>query len=847
MIKEIKDKVVDYFERSKDLRVLFFFDEQQEYAETIEELSIANVTLVKWEDNPFTLKVRLTDELKNQKVLLYLPMKHPSNQDEYHNFPLMGLLIANKELQLDDTGSFIEELGLGRDKKALIEKYMSELKHTTVKEVCQPILTSQNLTEKLLQQGILSATLKFNRIQNWSILIAKLTTLPLNEPDYKRVVKKIKGLSMVETILMQIKQILEVTISDLSLDSLKIVGQSIRYNQITQTISDADSSDPYNSLKIKDQEKITKLNQLLFAIESDKSLSIQIEKLFNTIDQEIRGERIIKIYGVEEDYAVYSESMLWCVIKNTLIHLFDNPDITYRQLEKLSLQNGLKKEIAATIGFLSKTAKLIRQLADVKAYILNTPEDYILRYEKEGYLIDQYYRRSISSRKLIDDTELPKSLDLDEIVNRMNELYESHTDKLNREWLKCLNENEFDYSKINHPKQYDFYNTEIKSTDQKVVVIISDALRYEAGMELLSEMHGDPKNTAESRSMIASLPSKTNVGMAQLLPGKELKFNNGDISIDGVKSAGTENREAIIKNVNSKGRAVQFSSLEGASQKDKRELFKNELVYVYHDVIDSRGDKKSSETKTFLAVSEAIEELKRFIKSLHASFNVTNVYITSDHGFLYSELSIKDKNLEKIDEINTISTHNRYFIASEDSNQDLGYTFPISKTTKFKDDLFVTIPKSINRYRKQGVGHQFVHGGGSLQELIIPLIKSSRKREKVVSKVTPQLISNQNLRVVSNVLRFNLLQKEPVSRNEKEITLSIGLYDDLKLVSNEEIKLMNFTSDSPSERMLQVKLILATERINTGLLKLKIIDIEDKFNPLIEEIIQNNTLIQTDF
>ena len=109
-----------------------------------------------------------------------------------------------------------------------------------------------------------------------------------------------------------------------------------------------------------------------------------------------------------------------------------------------------------------------------------------------------------------------------------------------------------------------------------------------------------------------------------------------------------------------------------------------------------------------------------------------------------------------------------------------------------------------------------------MQELIIPLIKSSRKREKVVSKVTPQLISNQNLRVVSNVLQFNLLQKEPVSRNEKEITLSIGLYDDLKLVSNEEIKLMNFTSDSPSERMLQVKLILATERINTALPKVDV-------------------------
>ena len=847
MIEEIKDKVVDYFERSKDLRVLFFFDEQKEYAETFEELSFTDITLVKWEDNPFTLKVKLTSELKNEKVLLYLPMKHPSNQDEYHDFPLMGLLIANKELNLDDSGAVLEEFGLGRHQKALVERYMSELKYAGVKEVCKPILTSQKLTEELLQQGILSAILKFNKIQSWPIIIAKLATLILNETDYSRVIKKVAGLKMEEAILSQVKKIIDNKIPDLSLYSLKTIAQSLRYNQITQTISEAVASDPYIAFKTKDQEKITQLNQLLFAIETDKQLSKQVEELFDNVDEDIKGERIIQTYGVDQEYAVYSQPMLWSVIQDTLNHLFDNPKNAYKQLEKLSLQNGLKEEVATTISFLSQTAKLIKQIGLVSTYILDTPEDYIQWYEQEGYLIDQFYRRGISSRKLVDDTELPDSIQLDKIVIKLNEQYESHTDKLNREWLKCLNENEFDYSKINHPKQYDFYKTEIESVSNKVVVIISDALRYEAGMELLSQMHSDPKNTAEVRSMIASLPSKTNIGMAQLLPGKELLFNKGEISIDGTKSSGTSNRESILKTAKDKSKAVQFSSLNGASEKDRRELFKNELVYVYHDVIDSRGDKKSSETKTFNAVTEAIEELKKFIKSLHATFAVTNVYITSDHGFLYSDVSIQDKNLEKVEDTNAITTHNRYIITSDSANQDLGYTFPLSKTTKFQDDLFVTIPKSINRYRKQGVGHQFVHGGGSLQELIIPLIESSRKREDIAKKVSPLLVSNQNLRVVSNVLRCNLLQKEPISRYEKEITLAVGLYDDRSLVSNEEIKLMNFTSDSPSERMLRLEFVLSSTFANVSFLKLKVFDTEDKLNPLIEERVQNNTLIQPDF
>lgn len=847
MIEEIKDKVKQYFERTKDLRVLFFFDEAKEYAESIDQLSIPGITLVKWENNPFTLKVKLTTELKNEKVLLYLPMKHPSNQAEYQNFPLLGLLIANKDLNLDDSGALLEEFGLRRHQKSLINEFMSELKYTRVKEVCKPILSSEKLSKELLQQGILSAALKFKRIQNWPMLIAKLTTLSLNESEFKRVSRKITDLRMEEAILNQIDKLVDTSIPDLSLDSLKTIAQSFRYNQITQTITEVNTSDPYAFLKTNDQEKIIQLNQVLFAIEADNHLSKQFAELFDKIDQEIKGDRIIQSYGVEQEYAVYSQAMLWSVIQQSLNLLFHNPSNAFKLLEKLSLQNGLKDEIAYTISFLSQTAKLVNQINSVNSYILNSPEAYIQWYEQEAYLIDQYYRRSISSRKLIDDTELPKTIKINEIVSKLNEQYELHTDKLNREWLKCLNENNFDYSKIKHAKQYDFYQTEIEALDQKVVVIVSDALRYEAGVELLSEMHGDPKNTAEVRSMLASLPSKTNIGMAQLLPGKSFKFNTGDVSIDRISTSGTENRALIIQAANTEGTAVQLSSLEGGDINKLRDLFKKEIVYVYHDVIDATGDKKPSERRTFDAVSEAIKELKKFVKSLHATYNVAKVYITADHGFLYADSTIQDKNLERIDDSKAVSTHNRYCITKSDSSEHLGYTFPLSRTTKFEENLFVTIPKSINRYRKQGVGHQFVHGGGSLQELIIPLIESSRKREAVSRKVKPVLIANKKLSVVSNILRFNLLQKEPVSRTEKEIELLIGLYDDRDLVSNEERKIMNFTSDSPSERMLKIELILSQEASNTSFLKLKVFDADDRLNPIIEETIQNNTLIQTDF
>ena len=219
----------------------------------------------------------------------------------------------------------------------------------------------------------------------------------------------------------------------------------------------------------------------------------------------------------------------------------------------------------------------------------------------------------------------------------------------------------------------------------------------------------------------------------------------------------------------------------------------------------------------------------------------------ADHGFLYNDKKIKEKDQEKLPSVDMIQSHNRYFITLKETEKELSYTIPLSATTQFKDDLFVTVPFSVNRYRKQGVGHQFVHGGGSLQELVVPLIQSSRKREKVTKKVTPLLINKGAMKIVSNILKLNILQEQEVSRLEKERTISIGLYKDSKLVSNDEQLKLNFISESPSERMARIELTLAADAVSETFLKLKIFDVDDMLNPLIEERIQNNTLIQPDF
>ena len=143
------------------------------------------------------------------------------------------------------------------------------------------------------------------------------------------------------------------------------------------------------------------------------------------------------------------------------------------------------------------------------------------------------------------------------------------------------------------PKQAAFYAEEIGEPEHKVAVIISDALRFEAAQELLSQLHTDEKNAAKMRSRLASLPSVTQVGMGLLLPG-EKAWNDRGFMAKGMSTQGTPARDAILKSGVLDAHAVTYDTLEGMTRDERREIFQSKVVYVYHNVIDAIGDKRGT-------------------------------------------------------------------------------------------------------------------------------------------------------------------------------------------------------------------------------------------------------------
>ena len=55
-------------------------------------------------------------------------------------------------------------------------------------------------------------------------------------------------------------------------------------------------------------------------------------------------------------------------------------------------------------------------------------------------------------------------------------------------------------------------------------------------------------------------------------------------------------------------------------------------------------------------------------------------------------------------------------------------------------DIEILIPKSINRLRLKGSGSRFVHGGASLQEVVIPVLRINKKRQSDIDAVEVEIL-----------------------------------------------------------------------------------------------------------
>jgi uncharacterized protein (TIGR02687 family) len=361
-------------------------------------------------------------------------------------------------------------------------------------------------------------------------------------------------------------------------------------------------------------------------------------------------------------------------------------------------------------------------------------------------------------------------------------------------------------------------------------------MRYEIAVELRERLNKSSQGTMELKTMVGSLPSYTKLGMASLLPHDSLQLKNNHYLADGISTEGTPNRAKIVDEATPDSVTLTSDELLSLTQKEALKKFKNvRIFYIYHNVIDSTGDNESSEDKVFKETETAIQEVHQMISKLTTSQLLNNVIVTSDHGFIYRRDDLESVyKLDKatFDKDRIIDSKKRFILTTEDIDVMNTHKFKINNLVETENDLYAYVPVADLRFRMQGGGNKFVHGGLAPQEIIIPVLKYSYKksaeleRKGIKKGKVGVTVTNPGRRITSNSFSVNLLQTEKVSDKLKPLKVRIALWDsefDGEKVSDEKTVILERSSEEPTERQQKVILTLGNN-IENKTYYLKLID-----------------------
>ena len=201
------------------------------------------------------------------------------------------------------------------------------------------------------------------------------------------------------------------------------------------------------------------------------------------------------------------------------------------------------------------------------------------------------------------------------------------------------------------------------------------------------------------------------------------------IFILGATGSIGENSLSVIES-NKENFELVGISVNSNVEKANKIIKKHNVIYLYHDRIDATGDSKKTEGNVFEAVEDSLEELIKLVQKIGKSGSV-NIFVTADHGFIYQNRDIEDSDYLSVSpEAEKIFHYDRRFILGKNFKESQSFKKFTSEELNIKGDFEVLFPKSINRLRKKGAGSRFVHGGISLQEIIIPVINVTKTNTK---------------------------------------------------------------------------------------------------------------------
>ena len=472
-------------------------------------------------------------------------------------------------------------------------------------------------------------------------------------------------------------------------------------------------------------------------------------------------------------------------------------DITIPQLTKQRRQGHFGKLYTNEYFVLQNAWSIISSSRYVPSESLN---EMVKNYTNELYKMDRYYRYFYYYLDKLED------------VTRFDKLKELVENIYANEYLAkvCTNWNDLfstEWESLQITKQPDFFSRNVNYAKDQLVVIISDALRYEVGMTLFEKLQADEKCTATMKAMASTLPSITQYGMAALLPHRSLELTEDySVLVDGQKTDTLEQRQAILQKYKPDGICIQYDDIKNMTIADMKVYFAwKPVTYIYHNQIDARGDNPKTENEVFDACEEAVKELHNLIRRM-TSANKTNFIITSDHGFLYRRRKLTESD-KIITEAENVEAVGRRYLLSQSAITSAGVaSIEIGTMMQTSDNRKVTYPVGADVFKAPGSGMNYVHGGCSPQEMLLPLLMVKTDKSQVKFDTAKIALVSLTSKITNLITSLDFVQTDAVSSVVKETTYRIYFVDDNReKISNEHLYVADKKDEDTVKRVFRLR------------------------------------------
>ncbi|KAA0264153.1 MAG: BREX-1 system phosphatase PglZ type A [Chlorobiota bacterium] len=788
---QLKEQLTKVFEKK---RLVIWYDRSNEFGETVEELLPEGVELIRIARNEFGIKTRIYTE-KERKFLLYSNGHKPEPQENW----LLDVLIAGHEFSAERVALWMQELGLPEGFRPFVEARMQFFNSEARRRKLETLLKKEE--EKLTEARL--ALLMTVVVTGGLPLMEDILTVLLKDDseggDKFAQLQKYGLMDHIATYLDTVFRMKE------KFDSVSVLAAFLFSNEFERHI-------PREGQKFTSRPGEWSPAAASF-FNNWMNNSSQMEIFDHYSKQFGKGNGIAgKITA--HDYERFIECKAPEEVEREIVRGLANAVVNRSvKSDRIGEITGIRRYFFYFNGYEHLYRGLHQAALLLETVKLNPPSfrtagEGFKYYQQYGALIDGCYRRYYTAVKGKQHETV-----LEKVTAAVEQVYlQSFIFNLEVAWKKAVEARE----KWQFPtllmqnRFYDSYIQPLRGTEKKIFVIISDALRYEAAVELTERLLKLDRTEAKLEMMAGVVPGYTQLGMAALLPNSSLGIPAGGDSatVDG-KPAGAQYREARLTERNPKTKVFTAQAFTAMQQEEGRDAVRSvEVVYIYHNKIDATGDDKTSEDDAFEAVSGAYSDIENIIRKI-AQFNGNNVLITADHGFYFQQTKLAESDFIDSSAYGRVEQVKRRVVFGRDLITDdnvIRFTAPQLGIESEYDFLF---PVGRRNFRLAGAGSRFVHGGLSLQEVAIPVIKFTKKRSTDTEPVGITIIQRSSNLITSNNPVFDLMQTKPVGDRVREREVIVGIYAaDDTLLSDEQTHLFDLQGNDSRQLMKTVRFVM---------------------------------------